>query len=205
MPRTQLIVMAKAPVAGFAKTRLIPSLGAAGAARLAHRLLTESMAQARGAGLGEVELCCAPDTSHPAFVAQAQLGGVRLTAQGNGDLGARMHQAFVRGLARSPQVIVIGTDAPALNAAYLQAASAALSDTDAVIGPAADGGYALIGLHCRGRDWPRLFEHMPWSTERVLALTRERLAAGGLRHTELPTLFDIDEAVDLAHLPPGWL
>lgn len=205
MPRTQLIVMAKAPVAGFAKTRLMPSLGAEGAARLAQRMLDQTMAQARAAGLGEIELCCTPDTAHPAFAAQARRGGVRLSTQGDGDLGARMQRAFVRGLASAPRVIVIGTDAPALDAAYLQAASAALSSSDAVIGPAADGGYALIGLRRQGREWPRLFEHMPWSTVRVLALTRERLAAGGLRHSELPTLIDIDEVADLVHLPPGWL
>jgi len=202
MPRTQLIVMAKAPVAGFAKTRLIPTLGADGAARLAWRLLDEAMAQARTAGLGEVELCCAPDTHHPAFQAQRQLGGVRLSAQGEGDLGARMQRAIVRGLAHAAQVLLIGTDVPALDAAYLQAASAALAGSDAVLGPAADGGYVLIGL----RDpAPTLFEAMPWSTERVLAVTRELMFASGLRWVELPTLVDIDEAPDLAQLPSGWL
>ena len=202
MQRTRIIVMAKAPLAGFAKTRLIPALGAEGAARLAQRLLAETMAQARRAGLGEVELCCAPDATHPAFVAQAKPGGVLLSAQGEGDLGTRMHRAFVRGLEQARQVIVIGTDAPALDAAYLQAASAALEGADAVIAPAADGGYALIGLR---QPAPRLFEQMPWSTDRVLALTRERLAEYGWRHTELPTLHDIDVAADLVHLPPNWL
>jgi len=202
MLHTQLIVMAKAPVAGYAKTRLIPALGADGAARLARRLLDEAMAQACAAGLGEVELCCAPDTHHPAFQAQQQRGGVRLTAQGDGDLGARMHRAVVRGLAQAAQVLLIGTDAPALDAAYLQAANAALAGSDAVLGPAADGGYVLIGLR---RPAPSLFEAMAWSTERVLAVTRERLAECGLGWVELPTLFDIDEASDLTQLPSGWL
>ena len=202
MQGTRIVVMAKAPLAGYAKTRLIPALGAEGAARLAQRLLAQTMAQSRCAGLGEVELCCAPDAAHPAFAAQAKLGGVLLTVQGEGDLGARMQRAFVRGLAQARQVIVIGTDAPALDAACLQAASAALARADAVLAPAADGGYALIGLR---QPAPRLFAQMPWSTERVMALTRERLAEGGLRWTELATLHDIDEAADLRHLPPGWL
>lgn len=202
MRRTHLIVMAKAPVAGFAKTRLIPALGAAGAARLAQRLLDETLKQARAAGLGEFELCCAPDATHAAFVDQQLRGGMRLSVQGRGDLGARMAQAVCRGLAEAHQVILIGTDAPQLDAAYLQAAGAALADSDAVLGPALDGGYALIGLR---RPAPRLFEAMPWSTERVLALTRERLGECGLRWVELPPLHDIDEADDLAHLPAGWL
>lgn len=202
MLRTRLIVLAKAPVAGFAKTRLIPALGAEGAARLARRLLDETMAQARTAGFDGLELCCAPDTTHPAFVQQRQRGGVRLSVQGSGDLGARMHQAVTRGLRDAAQVILIGTDAPRLDAAYLQAASTALATNDAVLGPAADGGYVLIGLR---RPAPRLFEAMPWSTERVFALTRERMIECGLRWAELPTLHDIDTDDDLAHLPSGWL
>lgn len=202
MQRTRVIVMAKAPVAGQAKTRLIPALGAEGAARLALRLLDAKMAQARAAGLGEVELCCAPDATHAAFIAQRERGGVALSAQGEGDLGARMHRACLRGLAQAPQVIVIGTDVPALDAAYLQTAEAALSDHDAVLGPAADGGYVLIGLR---RPALRLFEQMPWSTAQVLAITRERIAECGLRHTELATLFDVDEPADLVRLPAGWL
>ena len=202
MLRTRLIVLAKAPVAGFAKTRLIPALGAEGAARLARRLLDETMAQARAAGFDGLELCCAPDTTHPAFVQQRQGGGVQLSVQGSGDLGARMHQAVIRGLRAAAQVILIGTDAPRLDAAYLQAASTALANNDAVLGPAADGGYVLIGLR---RPAPRLFEALPWSTQRVLALTRERLIECDLRWAELPMLHDIDTDDDLAHLPSGWL
>ena len=202
MATTRLIVLAKAPVAGFAKTRLVPALGAAGAARLARRLLDETMAQARAAGLGEVELCCAPDTAHPAFAAQQLRGGVQLSVQGSGDLGARMDRAATRALAVSARVVLIGTDAPQLDAAYLRAASAALATCDAVLGPAVDGGYTLIGLR---RPAPRLFEQMPWSTDRVLTLTRERLAEAGLRWIELAPLRDVDEADDLVHLPPGWL
>ena len=124
---TRVIVMAKAPLAGFAKTRLIAALGAEGAARLAARLLENAIDQALGAGLGEVELCCAPDATHAAFAALARRAGVQITVQGDGDLGARMDQAIRRGLAQARQVILIGTDAPALDAAYLRAARAARS------------------------------------------------------------------------------
>lgn len=201
MNRVRVVVMAKAPVPGFAKTRLVPALGAAGAARLAARLLDHALAQARAADLGPLTLCCAPDASHPAFVAQAAAGGVVLTRQGEGDLGARMRRAFEQAFTQADRVLLIGTDAPALDAACLRQASLALAQADAVLVPAADGGYALIGLR---RLPPRLFEAMPWSTDAVLALTRERLAEAGLRHVELAPLHDIDRPVDLVHLPPAW-
>jgi len=202
-PSCAVIVFAKAPQAGLAKTRLMPALGAEGAARLAERLLAAAAGQACAACLGPVELCTTPDASHPAFAAIARGGAVALTEQGHGDLGERMARAFERVLAAHDRALLIGTDAPALDASYLRAAAAALSDADAVFGPAADGGYALVGLR---RPAPQLFSGMRWSHDRVMAHTRERLAASGLRHVELPLLHDIDEPADLAHLPDsGWL
>jgi rSAM/selenodomain-associated transferase 1 len=194
-----VIVMAKAPVAGFAKTRLIPALGAEGAAALAARLLDAAVAQA--SAFGEVDLCCAPDTRHPAFQRLADTHSIVLSEQGEGDLGARMARAFERQLAQHGAALMIGTDAPSIDAAMLQRAAHALGDADAVFIPALDGGYALIGLR---RPAPTLFTNMAWSTATVMAHTRERLRAAGLRHTELPAVADIDEPADLQHLPPGW-
>ena len=196
-----VIVMAKAPLAGFAKTRLIPALGAQGAATLAECLLDRTLGHALAAQLGTVDLCCAPDTSHPALARHATWRGTALSCQGEGDLGARMARAFDRWLARADRVLVIGTDAPALDAAMLRRAAEALDDADAVFVPALDGGYALIGLRCAA---PTLFSGMAWSTASVMADTRERLAAAGLSHIELPPVADIDEPADLAHLPPEW-
>ncbi len=193
----RVIVMAKAPVAGYAKTRLIPALGAEGAAQLAQRLLRHAIAQAVAADIGPVELCCAPDARHAVFADLAGDARVTLSEQGEGDLGARMARAMQRALATHERAVLIGTDAPALDAAVLREARDRLTDHDAVLGPAVDGGYALIGLR---RFEPSLFEAMPWSTPQVLALTRERLRAAGLRHAELPALHDIDEPADLAHL-----
>ncbi len=194
--------MAKAPVPGYAKTRLIPALGEVRAAALAGRLLEHAMTQALEAHIGPVELCCAPDSRHPAFVRQGARAGVELSEQGEGDLGARMQRAFARRLFSDGQALMIGTDAPALDAQTLRRAAAALATHDAVFVPARDGGYALIGLM---RPAPALFEAMPWSTAEVMALTRARLAECGLSHTELPPLHDIDEEADLAHLPKGWV
>ena len=196
-----VIVFAKAPLPGFAKTRLVPALGAAGAARLARQLLLHAVQQAVQARIGAVELCCTPDTGDASFVQLAAQYDIELTAQGDGDLGARMQRAFERVLARAPMALLSGTDAPALDAAYLQAAAAALREHAVVIGPALDGGYTLIGLQ---RPAPELFDRMPWSTPAVLAETRIRLRRLGLRCFELAPLADIDEPADLVHLPAGW-
>lgn len=200
MQRCAVIVFAKAPRAGYAKTRLIAALGAEGAARLAERLLQAALEHALDADLGPVQLCVTPDGNHPAFIAAARRG-IIVTEQGDGDLGARMARAFERVLALQPRALLIGTDAPLLDATYLRAAAAALDDADAVFGPAADGGYALVGLK---QPAPQLFVDMLWSHDRVMAQTRERLAAAGLRHVELPVLYDIDRPADLQHLPEGW-
>jgi len=202
----RVIVMAKAPLAGFAKTRLIPALGAAGAAVLAERLLERAVDAALAAELGPVELCCAPDASHRAF--QRWIGAPRmsLSVQGEGDLGARMGRAIDRAFeddaTARPRVLLIGTDAPALDAAMLREAAAALEAFDAVFVPAHDGGYALLGL---ARPAPGLFAEMQWSTSSVMSQSRLRMARDGLRHTELAPLHDVDEPADLVHLPAGWL
>lgn len=197
-----VIVMAKAPLAGFAKTRLIPALGAPGAAALAERLLDSAVAQALAAALGPVDLCCAPDSSHAAFERLSSRPGLERSEQGDGDLGARMSRALGRWLARADRALLIGTDAPMLDASMLQRAADALDRADAVFIPARDGGYVLVGLRCPA---PSLFDGMRWSTSTVMARTRERLAKADLRHMELPPVADIDEPADLIHLPRGWL
>lgn len=199
---TAIIVFAKAPVPGLAKTRLAPALGEAGAAVLAERMLRQALAQAVAADVGPVELCAAPDASHPALQAAAAEHGVRLTEQGTGDLGLRMHRAFARSLMHHGRVLLIGTDAPSLDAAVLRQAASALQDHDAVFVPALDGGYALVGQR---RADPRWFSDMRWSHDRVMEDTRERLRAAGVRWAELPAVADIDEPADLVHLPTGWL
>jgi rSAM/selenodomain-associated transferase 1 len=197
-----LIVFAKAPLAGHAKTRLIPALGAEGTAALAERMLGHALAVAAEAGPDALELCVSPDAAHPAFrrLREAQ-PDLALSVQGEGDLGARMQRALERVLRAHDRAVLIGTDAPALDASRLRHAAAALEDHDAVFVPALDGGYALVGLRA---PQPELFTDMPWSTPQVMAATRERLRSAGLRWAELPVVADIDEPADLVHLPPGW-
>lgn len=200
---TALIVMAKAPVAGHAKTRLIPALGAEGAARLAHRLLAHTLGEAAAFEADHWELCVSPDARHPAFeplVAKAH-GEPHLTWQGEGDLGHRMHRAFERVLLTHNKALLIGTDAPALTTGILRLAEAALDDHEAVFVPALDGGYALVGLT---RPVPSLFHAMTWSTSEVMADTRLRASQAQVKWTELTPVHDIDEPADLVHLPGDW-
>lgn len=205
-PALQIAVMAKAPVPGYAKTRLAPALGEAGAAALAARLLDHALAQAAAAAPGRVTLWAAPDASHPAFAQALLRHGLRPAVQRGHDLGARMAAVFDDGWARhDAPLLLTGTDSPSLDAAMLHRAATELQAHDAVFVPALDGGYALVGLRCRQPGLlSTLFDGMRWSTPRVMAETRARLAAGGWRHAELPPVADIDEPADLAHLPPDW-
>jgi rSAM/selenodomain-associated transferase 1 len=199
---TALVIFAKAPVAGSAKTRLIPALGAQGAAALAQRLLDHAVHIGMEAGFDYCELCATPDHSHAAFQRLAASYPLMLTAQGEGDLGERMHRALSRVLADHARVLLVGTDVPALTPAVLREAAAALDTCDAVFIPALDGGYALVGLTGAHAE---LFTEMPWSTPQVMQATRARARAAQIAWTELAPVADIDEPADLVHLPEGWL
>lgn len=199
---TALIIFAKAPVAGLVKTRLIPALGAQGASALAGRLLDHAVHIGMEAGFDYCELCTAPDSRHAAFTRLAASYPLVLTAQGEGDLGERMHRALSRVLADHTRVLLVGTDVPALSPAVLREAMTALDTYDAVFVPAVDGGYALVGLT---RSHAELFTNMPWSTPQVMEATRVRLRVAQVTWTELAPVADIDEPADLVYLPEGWL
>jgi rSAM/selenodomain-associated transferase 1 len=189
------IVFARAPHAGSVKTRLIPLLGAAGAAALHGQLLRHTLATATNAGLGPVELHGAPDDSDAFLKECARRFGVALLPQQGRDLGERLCHAFDDGLARHSRVIIIGCDCPVLTEQHLRDAHAALEQDNnyAVLVPAEDGGYALIGL---SRCDARLFQDIAWGSDTVLAATRLRLQALGWRWRELETLWDIDRPED---------
>ncbi|MBC8057408.1 MAG: TIGR04282 family arsenosugar biosynthesis glycosyltransferase [Rhizobiales bacterium] len=193
----QIAIMAKAPIPGLAKTRLIPALGAMGAARLQRRLTRMTVACALDAQLGAVTVWCAPDSRHRFFHALKQTSGVDLLVQPGGDLGASMHTAFRLHCVRGP-LIVVGTDCPVLRPEHLrEAAQALIAGDDAVFYPAEDGGYALVGLRA---PQPTLFADMPWSTPRVMPETRVRAHAKGLRVREFETLWDVDHPAQLQRL-----
>jgi uncharacterized protein len=194
MRATRIVIFAKAPVPGRVKTRLVPALGEAGAAQLAHRMLLATVAEAEAAGLATPEICASPRPDHPdwqPFLPQADVG---LASQGEGDLGERLARAARRVLGGDENILLIGTDCPALDRHKLRRAAEALSAKDAVIHPAVDGGYALLGLR---RFDPCLFEGIAWSGPTVTADTIARIAALGWSLSVAETLQDIDEPEDL--------
>ncbi len=214
----RIVIFAKAPQAGFAKTRLIAALGAQGAADLARRMLEQTLQTALAAGLGPVELCATPAPGDSAWHDVALPDGVLWSDQGSGDLGCKMARAARRALDGGTPVLLIGTDCPQLGSAQLQSAAAALQGSgaqddalqggaahcgvDAVLTPAFDGGYVLLGL----ADFDAsLFAGIAWSTASVAEVTLQRLQQLGWRIQIAPTLHDIDEAFDLQWLPEGWL
>ncbi len=195
-PRRELIVLAKAPVPGLAKTRLCPPLTLAEAAAFAAAGLVDTVAVARAAQCaGGYE--CAVTLAHPAGGAaliRATLGTNALPMRPvpPGDVGAAMAAAFSGGAA---QVALIGSDLPALPPAYIAAAFAALdAGADVALGPAEDGGYYLVATT---QPRPELFAGMTWSTDTVFAQTVQRAEMMGLTQAHTPTWYDVDSVTEL--------
>lgn len=202
MSGVRIVIFAKAPLPGLAKTRLIPTLGAGGAAVLAQRMLGHTLAQALASAVGPVELCVSPPAHDALWNAVAVPPDVAWSDQGEGDLGARMARAARRITAAGESVLLIGTDCPALGAGQLRHAAAALQQADATMIPTADGGYVLLGLK---RFHATLFQDIAWSTDSVAGETLRRLRELNWTVRCEAQLHDIDEPADLEWLPAGWL
>ena len=195
----RLIVFTRRPEPGRSKTRLIPVLGADGAADLQRQMTLHTVAHAREVARREpiaLEVRFADGTADP--MREWLGGGMDYFPQGEGDLGARMEGAFRDAFSRGAErVVLVGTDCPGLEAPVMRAAFAALRRKEVVLGPATDGGYWLIGLR---RPAPELFTDMPWSTGSVFERTRDRARSLGLSVHFLETLPDVDRPEDL----PVW-
>ena len=190
-----IAILAQAPIPGFAKTRLIPAIGAHAAAVLQERLTGRTVATALAAGIGPVTLCCEPDATHDTFLKMVARMKITLRPQPQGDLGARM-LAAVAGSAGP--VLVIGTDCPGLTEAHLRSAASALREgNDVVLIPAENGGYVLVGLR---KAQPTPFSNIPWVRSTVLADMRARIVEQRLMLVERPPLWDVDTELDLARL-----
>jgi rSAM/selenodomain-associated transferase 1 len=185
-----MVLFARYPRAGECKTRLIPALGAEGAASL-HQQLTERTARVlRASGLQVTLATTGADPSHFA----SWLGpDVVLVEQVEGELTDRLLACL-----EPAPVIFFGADTPDLAPHHVEAAVAALRCHDVVIGPAEDGGYYLIGMR---RPMPELLLDMPWSTEQVLPETLARLGRMGIAPVLLETLADCDRPEDLERWP----
>lgn len=197
----KIIVFAKAPIAGVAKTRLASALGPDRAAALARRMLDRTVRTAMRSGIGTVELCVTPDASAGVWRTIGVPPGVIWSDQGDGDLGDRMARAAARAIGGGDSALLIGTDCPGLDSDCLQRAARALGDHDAVLVPTTDGGYALLGLRS---FHPDVFANIAWSTADVRRETLRRIESIGWTVDELPELRDIDAPADLPWLPDEW-
>ena len=198
-----LLLFVRHPEAGRAKTRLIPALGPDGAAAL-YRRMAESIAAEAGRlarpGLAHVAMVEPPERA--AAVGRWLGAPWQVEPQAAGDLGVRLATAFEKAFEQGAQrVVAIGTDCLDLDAPRLARAFDRLHDHDAVVGPATDGGYYLLGL---SRPVAGCFDRIPWSTAETLVATRARLATAGCTVAELDPLRDLDTPDDLAALAGRW-
>ena len=197
MTSTRIIILAKAPQPGFVKTRLIPALGAEGAAELAQQMLFHTLHEALAADIGTVELCSTPKIDDVAWKGITLPLGIDVTDQGEDDLGARLARASERAIENGGSVMLIGTDCVEMSATLLREAAQSLHVHDAVIHCTADGGYALLGLK---RYSTVLFSDMPWSTDVVASTTIARIRQLGWSLHVGQLLHDVDTPQDLKYL-----
>ncbi len=191
-PDAKLLIFARAPVEGQVKTRLASSIGTAAACRLHAQLLEKTFNTLIGAKLAPVS-CYTTDVEHP-FFDHWKTAGVTFARQQGADLGESMRQAFSSELETASMVLLLGSDCPVINSAYLQQALVTLdSGNDAVIAPAEDGGYVLIGLK---KMYPEIFQQVNWGTDKVLQQTLSHFENLSLAWQQLETLWDVDTAKD---------
>ncbi len=190
-----VLVFAKAPIPGKVNTRLQPTLSQQQCAVLQQHFIQRSLTTACNLDHTNIELWCTPDTSHPFFSSCAAQFPIQLRQQHGLDLGERMHHALQQTLQTSDSAVLMGTDCPGIDTAYLTQAFTQLSEgDDLVLGPALDGGYVMIGA--RKTDW-LLFKDIHWGSAKVLEQTRQRITTLQMRCTELEPLQDIDTQEDL--------
>lgn len=193
-----VLIFAKTPIAGRVKTRLVPALGERAAAELYLGLLRRELRWIAGQTPCAIELWVTPERDHPVLLELAQRHRLPLLLQRGADLGERMSHAAREALTRHRRIALIGVDCPALTAEHLRNTFAWLAaGSDAVLGPAEDGGYVLMGL----RRWDeRLFTGHAWGGGEVAETTRQRFVECGFAWRELPPLWDLDRPRDLPRL-----
>ena len=191
----KLIVMTRFPEVGKVKTRLAAGIGEEQACEV-HRMLVHSCLEATEGWDGSVEIRM---TGGSADERSSWLGGATVRDQGGGDLGARLKRATAAAFEEGAErVVVIGTDCPELDDDLLREAFAGLGEAEVVLGPAADGGYYLIGLSRRADG---MFESIPWGGPEVMERSLDRARELGLSVARLRVLRDIDTRRDLEEFP----
>ena len=193
-PDCAILVFSKAPVVGQVNTRLVPYITAEQAACLHEELTRDRLRMCTTAHLCDVQLWCSPDTSHPFFSDCSQRYGVRLQTQTGNNLGERISAALQTMLDRYKKIIIIGTDAPALDIDTIDAVVDQLEHSDIVLVPAEDGGYVLLGASKHHQD---LLVDVQWGTQSVLASTVRNIERLGLSYSLLGECWDVDRPEDL--------
>ena len=185
-------ILVKEPRAGTVKTRLAAAIGAEAAAGLARAFFLDTLALAQLAPARVVVALEGDDAAFPGLRER-----VEVWPQGDGDLGARLERVLRRALGERPRALAIGTDSPGLPLSVLEQGLAALGQHDAVLGPADDGGFYLLGLNACPEG---LLAGLPWSAADTRARTLSRLQERGLSTSLLAPWFDVDVAADLERL-----
>ncbi|WP_114416196.1 TIGR04282 family arsenosugar biosynthesis glycosyltransferase [Marinospirillum perlucidum] len=188
----EIAVLARAPVPGQCKTRLLSEFTPEEAAAIQAELTRDTLSQALAADLGPVTLWTAGDSEHPFFMQLLQhYPQLQLKPQPPGDLGQKMHLIFT---ATGWPCLLLGSDCPVITASLLRQVAEALRQVDAVFLPAEDGGYGLVGLHspCQG-----LFNQVPWGSNQVMTETRKLLQKEKLVWSEVASIWDVDYPEDV--------
>jgi rSAM/selenodomain-associated transferase 1 len=193
MPDTRICVFLKPPLAGKAKTRLIPAVGAEGAAALAGAFFRDTWNSVEALSWA-LPVVASTDSLGPEVLPQPD---TPVWLQGGGDLGARIERILKRALTQAPMAMALGADSPGIPTSFLERAHEAMRSADAVLGPCEDGGFYLLGVH----ECPAgLLAGIPWSQSTTFTCTLERLRERGLKVTVLDLWYDIDRPEDLEHL-----
>jgi rSAM/selenodomain-associated transferase 1 len=197
-PDSRIAVFAREPILGKVKTRLLAALGEEGALALYQQMLARIGSCIGAARLAQLDLWVTSNPSHESFLTICNKTNIYV--QEGDDLGEKMaftcDQTLIGEAVQS--VLIVGTDCPVMDAAYLDSALTSLqAGSDVVIGPSEDGGYVLIGMR---RPLPPLFADIPWGSDRVLAETLSTLEALSINYHLLPTLWDVDIPADLPRL-----
>jgi len=202
MTAVRVVIMAKAPIAGLSKTRLIPELGPEAAALLARRMFLHSINTALEANLGTVECCVMPDHNDPVWTVFKEEYPVEWSSQIDGSLGERMAHVAERVSKQGEKIILMGIDCPMMSSMHLRSAAAHLEHTDASMIPVDDGGYCLLALR---QFHPTIFQDVSWSTQTVAEQTRRNCSLLGWYLSELTALHDVDHGEDLKYVPIEFL
>jgi rSAM/selenodomain-associated transferase 1 len=191
--------MAKAPIPGAVKTRLVPFLSITEAAELARALLIDQLNHLKAISTADLYLAFTPQETEP-LMRELAPPEFALLSQIHGDLGARMQNIFATLFAKGHKnIVLIGADLPPVPLAHFAQALAYLDHPEprAALGPSTDGGYYLIGLN---RQLPQVFDDMTWSHDQVFVQTLGKLRAMRVAALKLPQWFDIDMPDDLTLL-----